>query len=79
VCSKLLKQFPFAGLPPTSITTDSRLLYWSNETEGKVYSVMKPMLTSMSRGIASVNMTGVRRIAALGQHLQPYPGIRHSI
>jgi hypothetical protein len=44
-----------------------------------VYSVMKPMLTSMSRGIASVNMTGVRRIAALGQHLQPYPGIRHSI
>jgi hypothetical protein len=36
---------------------------------------MKPMLASMSRGIASVNMTGVRRIAALGQHLQPYPGI----
>ncbi|XP_021913370.1 proto-oncogene tyrosine-protein kinase ROS isoform X3 [Zootermopsis nevadensis] len=66
-----------AGLPPTSITTDHRLLYWSNETEGKVYSVMKAtedqVLASMTRGVMSVNITGVRRIAALGQHLQPYP------
>ncbi|PNF32885.1 hypothetical protein B7P43_G01836 [Cryptotermes secundus] len=66
-----------AGLPPTSITTDHRLLYWSNETEGKLYSVTKAkedsMLASMSRGVMSVNITGVRRITALGPHLQPYP------
>ncbi|XP_069689840.1 proto-oncogene tyrosine-protein kinase ROS isoform X2 [Periplaneta americana] len=66
-----------AGLPPTSLTTDHRLLYWSNETEGKVYSVVKTgedsVMASMSRGVMSVNITGVRRIAALGPHLQPYP------
>ncbi|KAJ9583818.1 hypothetical protein L9F63_021821, partial [Diploptera punctata] len=66
-----------AGLPPTSLTTDHHLLYWSNETEGKVYSIVKAaedsMMASMSRGVRSVNITGVRRIAALGPHLQPYP------
>jgi len=32
-------------------------------------------LASVSRSVTSVNITGVRRIEALGPHLQPYPGI----
>jgi hypothetical protein len=35
------------------------------------------MSAGMSRGVVSVNITGVRRITALGQHLQPYPGSKH--
>jgi hypothetical protein len=79
-CSSKLSHF-LSGLPPTSITTDHRLIYWSNETEGKLYSMTKAkedsMLAGMSRGVISVNITGVRRITALGPHLQPYPGSKY--
>ncbi|CAG2069261.1 unnamed protein product, partial [Timema podura] len=71
------------GLPPTSVTTDHRLLYWSNSTEGRIYSVVKPTsaaqrqnkeLEYMSLGVTRIDVSGVRRITALGLHLQPYPG-----
>nr|CAD7413857.1 unnamed protein product [Timema poppensis] len=70
------------GLPPTSVTTDHRLLYWSNSTEGRIYSVVKPTsaaqrqnkeLEYMSLGVTRIDVSGVRRITALGLHLQPYP------
>nr|CAD7570351.1 unnamed protein product [Timema californicum] len=70
------------GLPPTSVTTDHRLLYWSNSTEGRIYSVVKPTsaaqrqnkeLEYMSSGVTRIDVSGVRRITALGLHLQPYP------
>nr|CAD7427325.1 unnamed protein product [Timema monikensis] len=71
-----------SGLPPTSVTTDHRLLYWSNSTEGRIYSVVKPTsaaqrhnkeLEYMSSGVTRIDVSGVRRITALGLHLQPYP------
>ncbi|XP_046670760.1 proto-oncogene tyrosine-protein kinase ROS-like isoform X1 [Homalodisca vitripennis] len=63
---------PAAGLPPTSMTVDHRLVYWSNATEGRIYSLNKdPSLVSSE--LTAINATGVRNIAALGSHLQPYP------
>lgn len=32
------------------------------------------MMASLVSGISSINASGVRNIAALGHHLQPYPG-----
>ncbi|XP_054270502.1 proto-oncogene tyrosine-protein kinase ROS isoform X2 [Macrosteles quadrilineatus] len=66
-----------AGLPPTSMTVDHRLVYWSNASEGRIYSVVKAsdnsMMASLVGGVSSINATGVRNIAAVGSHLQPYP------
>ncbi|XP_071445601.1 proto-oncogene tyrosine-protein kinase ROS [Hetaerina americana] len=76
------------GLPPTSVTSDGRNVYWSNSTEGKVYSIPrlseaydnkeesqgKQKLSDLSAHRATaMDVTGVRRIIALGPHLQPYP------
>lgn len=66
------------GLPPTSLTTDHKLVYWSNATEGRVYSAVKNtdevLIGPIFKGVKGVNINGVQQIAALGTHLQPYPG-----
>ncbi|XP_063241344.1 proto-oncogene tyrosine-protein kinase ROS isoform X2 [Bacillus rossius redtenbacheri] len=60
----------YEGLPPTALTTDRQLVYWSNASEARVYSVPK------GEGVADVRVLeeeGVRQITAVGAHLQPYP------
>ncbi|RZF47348.1 hypothetical protein LSTR_LSTR014970 [Laodelphax striatellus] len=74
-----------AGLPPTSITADHKLVYWSNATEGRVYSLAKAprrssqplqLAADLTNGVTAFKASGVRSIAAVGQHLQPYPVAR---
>ncbi|KAK7868921.1 hypothetical protein R5R35_014230 [Gryllus longicercus] len=66
-----------AGLPPTSLTADHRLVYWSNASEGRIYSVTKDFhgedVASLVNSVTKVDVLGVQRITALGSHLQPYP------
>lgn len=68
------------GLPPTSMTVDHKLVYWSNASEGRVYSLAKNrqlgnmVVANLVNGVTAFNASGVRTIAAVGQHLQPYPG-----
>ncbi|GLH07146.1 Protein sevenless [Gryllus bimaculatus] len=64
-------------LPPTSLTADHRLVYWSNASEGRIYSVTKDFhgedVASLVNSVTKVDVLGVQRITALGSHLQPYP------
>ncbi|XP_075227577.1 receptor protein-tyrosine kinase sevenless [Lycorma delicatula] len=84
VCSLLVNTSVVgnAGLPPTSITVDHKLVYWSNATEGRVYSLAKNtqlgnmVIANLVSGVTAFNASGVRNIAAVGQHLQPYPVAR---
>jgi hypothetical protein len=72
-----------AGLPPSAVTADGERVYWSNASLGRVYSAPKgqhaPLLplhqgAQGSHGLTAKELDGVRRITALGPHLQPYPG-----
>lgn len=56
-------------LPPTSITTDHRYVYWSNETENSVY------ILKQDNKIEEIPVQGVKKIMAIGSHLQPFPSI----
>lgn len=57
-------------LPPTSITTDHRYIYWSNETEDMIY------ILKQNSVIQEFALRGVRKITAVGAHLQPFPAGR---
>lgn len=54
-------------LPPTSITTDHRYLYWSNKTEDSIFILNEDLK------IQRFEVEGVRKIMAIGSHLQPFP------
>lgn len=51
---------------PSSLTSDHRHIFWSNETEGKIYMTDKKEFTELYQ-------PGVSRIRAIGGHLQPLP------
>lgn len=53
--------------PPTSITTDHRYLFWTNDVEDVIY------IRKESAEIQEFVLSGVRRIKAIGSHLQPLP------
>jgi len=63
-CSILLKNHGKAV--PSSLTTDHHFLFWSNETEGKIY---------MADGgnIVELDEPSVNRIRSIASHLQPLP------
>ncbi|KAJ8882585.1 hypothetical protein PR048_014396 [Dryococelus australis] len=67
------------GLPPTSLTTDRQLVYWSNSSEGRIYSVVKSgagahgKAENLVAGVRRLDVGRVRQITAMGTHLQPYP------
>ncbi|KAK6636659.1 hypothetical protein RUM43_010321 [Polyplax serrata] len=54
-------------LPPTSITTDHKYLYWSNETEDSIF------IFKENTEIQKFAFEGARKIVAIGSHLQPFP------
>lgn len=54
-------------LPPTSITTDHKYLYWSNETEDSIF------IFKENTEIQKFALEGARKIVAIGSHLQPFP------
>lgn len=77
-----------AGLPPSAVAADGERVYWANASLSRVYSAPKahdthaahpalnfqaPQGTQTSHGLTARELSGVRRIAALGSHLQPYP------
>lgn len=56
---------------------DHHQIYWSNSTEGTIYSLTKypeQILPTFVSGMTSINATGVHDISVIGTHLQPYPG-----
>ncbi|XP_014249043.1 proto-oncogene tyrosine-protein kinase ROS [Cimex lectularius] len=65
------------GLPPSWITSDQELVYWSNSTENRLYSLQKRDLERY--GIAQPKhefIPGLKEITAFGNHLQPYPDLK---
>lgn len=57
-------------LPPMSVTSDHRYVYWSNETENSVY------ILKQDSKVEDIPVPGVRKITAIGSHLQPFPPVR---
>lgn len=55
-------------LSPTSLTTDHKYLYWSNETEDSVFIYKQ-------NSIETFTLEGVKKIMAVGSHLQPFPPV----
>lgn len=51
---------------PSSLTSDHKHIFWSNETEGKIYMTDK-------QNFVEIAHPGVSRIRAIGAHLQPMP------
>ena len=54
-----------------SITADQTHIYWSDGLEGRVYAASKD---SNNSAVAQFDLRGVRRVTAIGPHLQPFPG-----
>lgn len=65
--------FNLPGLPPTSLTVDLQHIYWSNETENKLYKIPKTKFLH-SENVSSLYVPGLKKIQAYGRHLQPLPG-----
>ncbi|XP_072155472.1 proto-oncogene tyrosine-protein kinase ROS isoform X1 [Bemisia tabaci] len=64
-------------LPLTSLTSDSKYIYWSSYNRQIIYSAMKNetdgLLVSDSPLFSSFSSVEISKILAVGSHLQPYP------
>lgn len=62
------------GLSPSSITADRSKIYWTNDDLGQIFSVDKRSIQRESRAVLrTTSFMGIRKIRAIGDHLQPYP------
>jgi hypothetical protein len=67
---KKIKLFSFAGLPPDSLTVDSKRLYWVNKAAGLINSIDK----KNGLNFVSERIQDIQAILAFGPHLQRLPG-----
>ncbi|XP_014219351.1 proto-oncogene tyrosine-protein kinase ROS [Copidosoma floridanum] len=72
ICSLVVQPGPDRGLPPTSLTTDKRYIYWSNRDTGKIHYTDKNGFGD-SMTIKDYLINDTRSIRAIGKSLQPYP------